>query len=157
MALNCKGDIALNLELKQLSMDSFNDITNFFVGVFSNEPWNDDWSDKNQLHAYMTELIDNRNSLVFGLYKDNIMVGLSMGHIKHWYEGTEYVINEFCVKSDKQGQGIGSKFIDLIEGNIKERGINTIFLLTDRNVPAYDFYKKKGFTELVNNVAFYKN
>jgi hypothetical protein len=28
------------------------------------------------------------------------MVGLSMGYIKHWYEGTEYFINEFCVKTE---------------------------------------------------------
>lgn len=147
----------MNIELKELKMDSFDVITDFFVSVFSNEPWNDDWSDKSQLHAYMTELIDNRNSLVFGLFIDNNIVGLSMGYVKHWYEGTEYVINEFCVKTEKQGQGLGSIFIELIDGSIKKRGINTIFLLTDRNVPAYDFYKKNGFTELESNVAFYRN
>lgn len=146
----------MKLELKELTMDSFEEITNFFVGVFSNEPWNDDWSDKNQLHAYMTELVDNKNSLVYGLFNEDKMVGLSMGYIKHWYEGTEYVINEFCVKAEKQGQGIGSKFLELIDANIKERGINTIFLLTDRDVPAYEFYKKNGFIELKSNVALYR-
>lgn len=31
-----------------------------------------------------------------------------------------------------------------------------IFLLTENNVPAFEFYKKIGFYELKNNVAFVK-
>ncbi len=31
-----------------------------------------------------------------------------------------------------------------------------IFLLTDKDVPAYGFYRKQGFYELKDNVAFAK-
>ena len=36
------------------------------------------------------------------------------------------------------------------------RGIHTIFLMTERDVPAYAFYQSRGFTELPKNAAFYK-
>ena len=39
---------------------------------------------------------------------------------------------------------------------IKELGLTHIFLLTDNNVPAYEFYKKCGFYELKRNAAFAK-
>ena len=38
----------------------------------------------------------------------------------------------------------------------KELGLTHIFLLTDNNVPAYEFYKKCGFYELKRNAAFAK-
>ncbi len=35
-----------------------------------------------------------------------------MGNIRHWYAGTEYYINEFCIKTDEQGSGLGTYFLD---------------------------------------------
>ena len=81
------------------------------------------------------------------MFDDNELIGISLGYVKHWYSGTEYIINEFCIKTDRQGAGVGSFFIAEIEKAIKELGIKQIFLLTDSNVPAYQFYKKNGFSE----------
>ncbi len=38
----------------------------------------------------------------------------------------------------------------------KQLDLKQIFLLTDSNVPAYEFYKKNGFVECETNVAFAK-
>ena len=131
-------------------------IKSFFAAVFTKEPWNDDWSNEEQLHAYVMDLIGNRNSLTLGLFENDSMVGLSMGEIKHWYEGTEYFIQELCIKTEEQGRGLGTQFLAQIEENIKAKGMVHIFLLTDRNLPAYQFYRKNDFHELENNVALYK-
>lgn len=85
-----------------------------------------------------------------------MLVALSMGHIKHWYAATEYYIDELCVKTQLQGQGIGEKFIKAIEEYLMKHEIKAIFLLTEKDVPAYDFYKKNGFEEHENNAAFAK-
>ena len=55
-----------------------------------------------------------------------------------------------------QGKGYGSAFLSLIEAHLTERGIHTIYLTTDRDVPALGFYRSHGFTELPNDVALYK-
>lgn len=53
-------------------------------------------------------------------------------------------------------QGIGGKFISAIEEYLKKHDMKAIFLLTENDVPAYDFYKNHGFKELKNTVAFVK-
>ena len=134
------------LKIKRLSIDDKEIITDVFTSVFTKAPWNDDWSDTNQLDMYINDLVGQGYSLTFGLFDDEL-IGISLGYVKHWYSGTEYIINEFCVKTERQGAGAGSFFISEIEKAIKELGIKQIFLLTDSNVPAYRFYKKNGFNE----------
>ena len=144
------------LNVKRLSIKDKEIITDVFTSVFTKEPWNDDWTDTNQLDMYINDLVGQSYSLTFGLFDDDQPIGISMGYIKHWYTGTEYIINEFCVKTERQGAGVGSFFIAEIEKAIKEMGLKQIFLLTDSNVPAYNFYKKNGFDECTTNVAFAK-
>lgn len=147
----------MGTELRNLNVESIEEIKEFFFHIFTKEPWNDDWSDKNQLHAYILDLIDNHNSLVLGLFENGTMVGLSMGSIRHWYSGTEYYIDEFCIKTEEQGRGLGTQFLKEIEAFIKQRGMKHIFLQTERTVPAYNFYKNNGYIELENHVAFVKH
>ena len=137
------------LNLKRLTIKDKEIITDVFISVFTKEPWNDDWSNTNQLDMYINDLVGQGYSLTYGLFDDNELIGISLGYVKHWYSGTEYIINEFCIKTDRQGAGAGSFFIAEIEKAIKELGIKQIFLLTDSNVPAYNFYKKNGFDEEV--------
>ena len=42
------------MELKVLSIKDKEIVTALFKDVFTNEPWNDDWSDTVQLDAYIT-------------------------------------------------------------------------------------------------------
>lgn len=135
------------LNLKRLTIKDKEIITEVFISVFTKEPWNDDWSNTNQLDMYINDLVGQGYSLTYGLFDDNELIGISLGYVKHWYSGTEYIINEFCIKTDRQGAGAGSFFIAEIEKAIKKLGIKQIFLLTDSNVPAYNFYKKNGFSE----------
>ena len=135
------------MTVKKLSIENKEIITDVFISVFTKEPWNDDWSDTNQLDMYINDLVGQGYSLTYGLFDDAELIGIALGYVKHWYSGTEYIINEFCIKTDRQGAGAGSFFIAEIEKAIKELGIKQIFLLTDSNVPAYNFYKKNGFVE----------
>ena len=137
-------------------MDDIESIKMLFLSVFTTEPWNDDWSDLNQLNLFLKDLIGQNNSLTYGIYEDSNLIGVSMGHIRHWFSGTEYYIDELCIKKEKQGNGIGSLFLEEIEKSIKELGMSQIFLLTEKDVPAYEFYKRKGFYELTKYVAFAK-
>lgn len=144
------------MELRTLGISDRAAVTRLFRDVFTKEPWNDDWSDRKQLDAYIEDLTGQNNSLTLGCFERGRLAGLSMGHVKHWHTGTEYLIDEFCVDPSSQGRGVGTEFLRLIENYLKERGIHHIFLLTDRTVPAYDFYRKMGFTELKDSVSFVK-
>ena len=143
--------------IKRIGIEEKEQIKELFASVFTKEPWNDDWSDKEQLDCFIMDLIGQGYSLTYGLYEGDEMIGLSMGYIKHWYVGTEYYIDELCIRQDKQGQGAGTFFIKSIESAIKELGLKQIFLQTNNDVPAYEFYKKLGFTELETHVSFAKD
>ena len=56
--------MSANLILKKLDASSFEMIKAFFADVFTNEPWNDDWSDENQLKNYILDFNKNRHNLI---------------------------------------------------------------------------------------------
>ena len=143
-------------EFKRIGINEIEAIKELFVSVFTIEPWNDDWSNQEQLDLYLADLVCQSNSLTYGLYENEKMIGVSMGHIKHWFSGTEYYIDELCVQTDKQGNGVGTHFLKEIEREIKDIGLVQIFLQTENNVPAYAFYQKNGFYELKEHVSFVK-
>lgn len=142
---------------KRLNESNSGEIRELFVNVFTKEPWNDDWSDENQLCAYIHDLVGQDNSLTFGLYEGNELIGISMGYIKHWYTGTEYYIDELCISTEKQGHGIGTLFVGEIEKACRDMGLTHLFLLTGKDAPAYKFYQKQGFFEYESTVAFGKD
>lgn len=143
--------------IKELNIEYMEEIKSLFREIFTNEPWNDDWSDPVQLHEYIMDLIGNRNSLTLGLFENDKLIGLSMGSIMHWYIGTEYYIFEFCIKAEKQGRGMGTAFLKEVEKYAKNKQVTHIFLQTERTVPAYSFYQKNGFVELKDHVSLFKN
>ena len=123
---------------------------------FGGEPWNDDWSDDKQLAEYIREISGSFNALNYGLLLDGKLSAISLGMIRHWWEGTNYNIEELCVSPDIQGQGIGTRFLKMIEDDVRKRGLSGIFLQTDNDKPAYQFYVKNDFGELSSHVSFYK-
>ncbi|MCR5556875.1 MAG: GNAT family N-acetyltransferase [Butyrivibrio sp.] len=144
------------MKIERIGIDQKDEIKKLFASVFTIAPWNDDWSDENQLDRYIIDLIGQGYSLTYGLYDGAELIGVSMGYIKHWYTGTEYYIDELCIRTDRQGEGIGTFFLAEIENAMKELGLKQIFLQTEAHVPAYEFYKKNGFTELEGHVSFAK-
>lgn len=132
------------------------EMAELYKAAFGGEPWNDDWSDAKQLAEYIKEISNSYNSLNYGLLINGKLAALSIGMIRHWWKGTNYNIEEFCVSPDIQGQGIGSRFMGMIEDDIKNRGLYGIFLQTDNDKPAYNFYRKNGFNDLSSHVSLYK-
>ncbi len=127
-----------------------------FKTAFAGEPWNDDWSDPVQLGEYIKEISGSYNALNFGLVIDGRLAAMSVGMIRHWWEGTNYNIEELCVSPEYQHQGIGRRFLTMIESEIKDREFAGIFLQTDSDKPAYEFYHKFGFKDLGEHVSLYK-
>ena len=82
------------MELKRLDASDRRRITALFADVFTREPWNDDWSDTDQLNAYIADLTGQSNSLALGYFDGDRLLAASLGFVKHWFRGMEYVIDE---------------------------------------------------------------
>lgn len=127
-----------------------------FRASFGREPWNDDWSDSSRLTEYIRDIFGAFNSLNYGLMSEGRLMALSIGTVRHWWEGTNYNIEEFCVLPEIQGKGVGTRFMKLIEEDIRSRGIAGIFLQTDIDKPSFAFYSKNGFSRLDAHISLYK-
>ena len=131
-------------------------IEELFLRVFTQAPWNDDWSDTRQLRAYLFDITGNPNSLSMGLFEAGELVGISLGTVIHWCTGTEYFIREFCVSTKLQNRGFGSFFLAGIERYLLSKSITQIILSTDRDTQAFSFYRKNGFSTLDKTVFLHK-
>ena len=132
-------------------------MADLFKKAFAGEPWHDDWSERTQLLEYIKEISGGYNALNYGLVRDGKLIAMALGMIRHWWEGTNYNIEELCVDPECQGQGVGTRFMNLIEEEIKKKGLHGIFLQTDDDKPAYKFYMKNGFANLETHVSLYKD
>ncbi len=144
-------------ELIELQESDLPRMAELYKEAFSGEPWNDDWRDTEQLNEYIKDISRGYHALNFGLLADGKLVGMSIGKINHWWEGTNYNIEELCVSPTCQGQGIGSRFLDMIGQQVREKGLAGIFLQTDNDKPSYHFYHKNGFQDLDEHISLYKS
>ena len=126
----------IQLDLSHASESKITEIAELYKAAFAGEPWHDDWSDEVQLTEYIN--------------------AVSLGRLSHWWEGTNYIIEEFCVSKDLQGQGAGTRFMKMIEDEVRKRDVAGIFLQTDNDKPSYNFYQKNGFTNLSSHVSMFK-
>ena len=140
----------------QLDESHLSEAAQLYKEAFAGEPWNDDWSDQKQLTEYIKEVSGHYNALNYGLLIDGKLVAISLGQIRHWWEGANYNIEEYCVSKDLRGRGIGSKFMAMIEADVKKRGVAGIFLQTDIDKPSFRFYTKNGFANLEKHVSLFK-
>lgn len=85
--------------------------------------------------------------LSYGLTEKGEFIAFALGRVKHWYTGTEYMIEELWVIPARQRRGVGSAFLARIRNSLRKKGISAIVLQTDRSLPAYDFYCRNGFSE----------
>ncbi|WP_026560456.1 GNAT family N-acetyltransferase [Bacillus sp. J37] len=121
--------------------------TNTFMEVFNQEPWNDEWT-KETAKNYLEDFTRTPGFKGIVAFNEEKMIGFLFGTLKHWWSGDEFFINEMCVVADKQNSGIGTMMMNVLIKELESDGVSMISLLTDRGIPAEDFYKKHGFSEI---------
>ena len=83
--------------IKKLTIKDIDLIEKIIADAFSGEPWNDKWQDSAQLRQYITDVVDNKNSLSLGLFDNDEIIGVTTGRIKHWFTGKQYWIDDLGV------------------------------------------------------------
>lgn len=129
--------------------------TETFIKVFNAEPWNDNWNDESA-HHYLSDYYNTPNFLGVIAIENDVLLGFIMGVQRKWYSGDEYFIHEMCVDQTLQNKGIGKAMLNYLEIQLKEKSVESMTLLTNRNIPAEHFYKNNGFDEIERLVFLYK-
>jgi ribosomal protein S18 acetylase RimI-like enzyme len=131
------------MKIRSIEEKDIENCANLFARVFSGEPWSEPWTEKDAFcrlnHFY-------RSKGFFGtlIEKDRIL-GFALGNWEPFYFGNMFYIREMCTDTEFQSQGIGGQIYSALESELVSQSIQSIYLTTERDIPAANFYKKQGF------------
>ena len=76
---------------------------------------------------------------------DGEIVGFVLGYIEQWDVIRHFHLKEMCVVPDQQRRGVGSVLMATLEENLKNQGVERLYLTTARESPAQAFYASQEF------------
>ena len=140
------------LEFRKFNGKDIDKCAKLFKEVFSDYPWYDEWVSIEQAKNYLRELIENPVFEGFVVYEGFEVVAVCLGRRKSWWIGKEFFIDEFFVSNEKQGNGVGTKLMNYVKYSLIKEDYARLILLTNKGIPAEEFYVKNGFYTNENRI-----
>jgi len=138
-----------NIKIRKATKKDLKDISNIFRKETSKRPYFQKWTQKTALEKIIEFF---KKGDIYLVMIEKKIVGFIILHISLGYNGKEAFIDELWLKSDYQGKRIGKILMRFIEDKYKDKGIKSIYLISDINSNAFCFYKKlkyKGYNDFV--------
>ena len=131
------------MEIKAIVEKDLKPISQLYVSVFTNPPWNEHWQYK---WAYeRLNWIDRSHNFVGLLSLDNDKInGAILGYFIPFKGKKGFKLVEFFVDTNYQNKGIGTKLLTQLELNLKDN-YDFVSLLTARNTDAESFYLNRNY------------
>lgn len=126
-----------------------------FCSAFRAAPWHESWTVQ-LAETRISELTGTQLSAGFVYEEAGRILGFAAGRVVTYLYGKEYVIDEFCVLSEMQGKGIGSRLLSGIADAMRQHGIVSIVLQTTKGYPSEQFYLKNGFQHSPDMITLYR-
>jgi len=145
----------INLEFRMMKESDFSECARKFISAFSGEPWNEDWTYE-QAYTRIDEMMASRMSRGYVVCDGEKIVSMCCGRIMTYLDFKELWIDEFFVDPEYQGQGIGSRMIELMRVKLLKENVRYMVLSTDKRYPAVKFYEKNEF-EISESLVFMVN
>jgi aminoglycoside 6'-N-acetyltransferase I len=143
------GTMAEHIEA--IKLEHLDECADLLVATFNAKPWNDQWT----LDTAKQELTWTMGVPGFvGLVSlDEGVVAFATGYREPDDVREVFYLKTFCVKPDAQGTGVGSRLIRSLKQQLGKSGVNTIYLITRKETPAEEFYKKNGYRVSVEDIV----
>jgi aminoglycoside 6'-N-acetyltransferase I len=116
-----------------------------FLDTFRNQPFNYKWMEETKIKRYFTDMERTPMSKNYIYLLDKEVVGVCFGVHSDYFANDTYEIKEIIISKSEQGKGIGTEFLKSIEKELYKNDIFLITLLTQKEIKAYEFYKKNEY------------
>ncbi|GAA2756544.1 GNAT family N-acetyltransferase [Actinopolymorpha rutila] len=80
---------------------------------------------------------------MLGRMDDQNLCGFAIGHTEQWFTGRHFLLQQMCVRTDLQRQGVGTALLEALEARLID--VKQVYLLTERHGAAHRFYEHCGF------------
>ena len=142
--------------IKPFSCEDLELCARLLVETYNGPPWNDSWTQETAVR-FLEEFTEFKRFFGFTLWEDGALIGAAFCREKAWWTHDEIYVEEFYIAPQYQGRGHGTLLLKAIEDYIRERGLAGFTLLTNRQMPALEFYLKNGFVQAEQIIFLYKN
>lgn len=127
--------------IRKAKLKDIKEIALIFMVSFSEKPYNETWTEKGSI----TKIKDYFNwAKIYVAEKDKKIVGFIIYHDFLMFDGLWRMIDELVVDKKFRGQRIGRALMDYVE---KGNKIKRIWLSTNKNADAFNFYKKLRYNK----------
>ena len=122
--------------------EDLNGIAALFVRVFRSPPYGEDW-ELPVARQYLGDIMRSPARLAYvatapGKAVAGFLLGTCHGIVRA-------CVHEIAVDEELRRRGIGSALLGRFVDEVEQRGVRTVELLARRDMPAYRFYRKRGF------------
>ena len=128
---------------EEFGADHLDECARLAVATFNAEPWNDEWTfDTARRELAWTMGVPGFAGLVS---LDGGVVAFATGYREPDDRREVFFLRTLCVSPESQGTGVGSRLIGHLKEHLGKGGVNTIYLITRKGIPAERFYGKHGY------------
>lgn len=134
----------MSLAIDSFQRDKLEDGARLYRTVFNEPPWDDNWT-LESAQTRLSEIIETPGYRGYSASLEEELVGLVMGNLEQWYTGEHFYLKEMCVRPSRQRRGIGTTLMEYLTRDLREDGVERVYLLTMQESPAREFYETNGF------------
>ena len=142
------------MELREIIKNDLEKCADIFYKTFTDYPWNENWNNESALerisHFYYSK------DFCGVVAKEDGVIGFVLGNIEPYFSGPIFYLREMCTDPAHQNSGIGTKLLTKIEKILALKGVNIIYLITERDIPAARFYIERGYKVDENTASLSK-
>ena len=143
------------MNIRPINKDDIAACAAMFVRSYNRAHWNYNWDHENAVN-YLQEYLDSPHFAGFVVTEGTETAAALFGHQKTWWTGQQFFVDELFVSPSYQGKGYGKKLLACAEDFATRHDLNVVFLMTNKFMPAYDFYIKESFIQADQFVCMFK-
>lgn len=130
--------------IRNINSQDLKNCAALYADVFASAPWHEPWT----VDAALERLSHFYGSSGFVgiLAEEDSLIGFALGNTEPFHSGSLFYLREMCIGTDSQRQGLGRQVYSALENELRSQSLRSIYLTTERDIPAAQFYLNNGFT-----------
>lgn len=143
------------MEIKEITINDIEKCAETFIDSYNRLPWNYDWNLEDAV-KYLSDYVKGPQFKGFMIWEDGQVLGALLGHARTWWTNNQFMIDELFISSAAQGKGYGKLLLSHAEQYAKNTSMERLILMTNKFMPALDFYNKNNFSKVDQYVFMFK-
>ncbi|MFD2147091.1 GNAT family N-acetyltransferase [Mucilaginibacter antarcticus] len=144
------------MEIRPLEANNIKACAEIFIQTYNQAPWNYAWTPDDSV-KYLKEYASSPQFKGFAIYEGSEIAGALLAHTKTWWNSTQLFIDELFVSPQFQKRGCGKQLMKYAEEYAEDNNLQTITLMTNKFMPAMNFYLDNDFIHAQPFVILFKN